>query len=117
MASEPTPIAGRRDLEAVHLADLIEERRNLRQRLADVDAQIDVMMARRTAPKPSQGQRGQMAYRLPKVAELLDVSTAVVKREIAAGNLPSSLIGGCRVVLAGEIDRYLERLPAVRGED
>jgi hypothetical protein len=102
--------------EARRLSGLLEEKRRLRLRLAEVEADIEGVMARRAMSEPPAvaSAQGGLAYRLPRVAELLDVSVDVVKREVLCGNLKSRLIGGCRVVLAGEIEGYLASLPERR---
>jgi hypothetical protein len=102
--------------ELGRLSGLLEEKRRLRLRLAEVEADIEGVMARRamSEPRAVASAQGGLAYRLPRVAELLDVSVDVVKREVLCGNLKSRLIGGCRVVLAGEIEGYLASLPERR---
>jgi hypothetical protein len=98
------------------LAQFRAELGALRVREAELEAEIgthvDYLAAARG--KESTSQHRQLAYRLPRVAQMLDVSLTVVKREIARGVLKSDHIGGCRVVLAGEIDAYPANLPEHR---
>ena len=106
-----------REPDSERLANLLDERRGLRVRLAELEAEIDGILARRTAPRERPSAQQQMAYRIPAVAKLLDVSPDLVEREVKAGKLPSHLIGGARVVLAGELEKYMARLPERRDWD
>ncbi len=113
--SVPVPIK----LEAIRerLDELLGERAEVEARHTQLDLEIGVLMVHLVASsKREPRQDRQMAYRLPAAAKLLDVSEDVLRREIAAGKLASHLIGGARVVLAGELEEYLAELPE-RKED
>lgn len=51
------------------------------------------------------------AYPLDEVAELFGVSVKTVRREIRDGKLSARRIRGAVVVLAPEVDRYLDAAP------
>lgn len=55
---------------------------------------------------------GRVAYRPGEVAERLDVSKAHVYRLINRGQLSVVTLGGRWMVLAEELDRFIERLKA-----
>ena len=102
-----------REPDSERLTNLLDERRGLRVRLAELEAEIDGVIARRTAPRERAPQQ-QLAYRITAVAKLLDVSPDLVAKEVKAGRLVSHLIGGARVVLAGELEEYMASLPERR---
>lgn len=55
---------------------------------------------------------GPRAYTIDDVAAMLTVSTRHLRRLIRAGKLPAKRIGARVVILAKDLDAYLQQLPS-----
>ena len=53
----------------------------------------------------------KLAYPLPEAAEVAGTSLSVLRRQIAANNLTVKYIGTKPVILAAELQSWLEALP------
>jgi excisionase family DNA binding protein len=65
-----------------------------------------------TKPKPEQSE--QIAFNLDTVAARLTVSTRHLRRLIRTGELPAKRIGARVIVLARDLDAYLQQLPSAQ---
>jgi excisionase family DNA binding protein len=56
----------------------------------------------------------RLAYSPEETAELIGVSRACIYNWFADGSLPSAKLGGCRRVLAADLDAFLTRAKAAK---
>jgi excisionase family DNA binding protein len=54
-----------------------------------------------------QVEDGRLGYSLERLAELLDVSTGFLRKQMREGKLKGKKLGRRVVILRGEVERYL----------
>lgn len=59
----------------------------------------------------AQGSPPRASYRIDEVANMLGVSRGTVYAEVRAGRLRTVKIRMCTIVLAADLDRYLQKTP------
>lgn len=109
-----TPEAPARQLETA-LSDLsraVEDVHAIAARVQHLQAAILREQSRRLR---HEGEGGRLAYRVAEISEQTGLSEDTVRRAIDRGELVARRVGGVLVVLAGELQRWLEGLETVRG--
>lgn len=113
--SNPIRVIPTREPDSERLTNLLDERRRLRVRLAELEGEIDELLVRRaTATRPT-AQRERLAYRIEEVAKLIGVSEMSVRRAIDRGDLQAVSMDrrantGVRLVRASDLEAWLEDL-------
>jgi predicted DNA-binding transcriptional regulator AlpA len=106
--------------EQDRFSGMLDERRRLQVRLAELEAEIDESLARRAVAVQPAPSRDRFAYRIDEVAELIGVSPMSVRRAIDRGDLPAKVMDpsaatGVRLVRAADLEAWLNGLDEGRG--
>ncbi len=106
-----------RPTDGQRLTELLEEKRQLRLRLAEVESEVESLLVRRAAtpearPRPTEHR---LAYRTAEIAKLMGISEMTVVRAIERGDLRAVRLDpaaatGVRLVRHEDLEQWLESM-------
>ncbi len=113
--SNPIRLSSKREPDSERLTTLLEEQKRLRIRLAEVEAELGAVMARRMAAAQAPQRRDRLAYRIDEVAKLIGLGETTVRAAIERGDLRStsvnpSVSGSARLIRTADLDEWLARI-------